>query len=652
MPLPPGFARPLLLSALLVAAFYTWCRTPDPAAWPGRFATRHYYPSQVDGWLAGRLDLKQPVPAGLTALVDPYDPSANQLYRSGNLVSLHDVSLFQGKLYLYWGPTPGLIAFLPWRLLTGRPLSTSWATAGFAFGAWLASAWLLTRVAQKYFPRTPSSVLSAGFVGLAVCSWAPVILRRASVWEVPIAAACCFGALAWWLLAESTWAKGAARERWLAAASLSLGLAVGARPIWIVSAGILLVPLWVARREWREKIFRRLVLAAALPFGVCVVALVTHNLVRFGQPLEFGQRWQLGGDRVDGLRLFGPEYVTANLREYFFSIPQLTDYFPFIQPPAPHAWPPGHLGNELTYGLLIALPWLWLAALAPAAARVSGLGRIVVILAITSTMVNVVLAGFAGITARYEMEIAGPLALLAAIGLLIWEAGIAARPWFSWSSRVVWATMLTGSFVVTLAVNWQFMGLFEAFDPDAHASLARVANRTAITVGRLPKEPILAVELTVLLPSQIPDERVEILACFESRTTLAGAFLRYLDSENVTLGVFYGHLVGESVALRLDRTKTHLVRIELGGALPPPAHPFWGNLDPDDVTRRRKQYRIVVDGAVLLAGQSLSFEPINATPVIGTLPPGTVDRQAFTGKILSQRMVRTSESSTLLHPQP
>ncbi len=70
-----------------------------------------YYNLLVQGFRAGQLSIKMDAPPGLTRLSDPYDPAANARYRApANRAApnrLHDLSYYKGKLYLYFGVTPG-----------------------------------------------------------------------------------------------------------------------------------------------------------------------------------------------------------------------------------------------------------------------------------------------------------------------------------------------------------------------------------------------------------------------------------------------------------------------------------------------------------------------------------------------------------------
>jgi hypothetical protein len=624
----------LALAALFTGVFYAWSVSPDPSDREVRHGSHRYFAWQAEGWLSGRLDLPRTVPAGLLALSDPYDPQANRPFRMGGLEGLHDLSLYNGKLYLYWGPVPTLMAFLPWRALTGEMLQSAWASWAFAYGAWLAGALLLARATRKYFPNTRPLVLFASYLGLAVCSWAPVVLRRATVWETPIFAACFFGAVTWWLLAECHWAERPAKWRWLAAASLTWGLAIGSRPIWILASAVLLVPLWLERSGWREREFRRLAIAAALPVGLCVLGLLAHNVARFGNPLEFGQRWQLADDRVQNVRLFAPSFIWLNLREYLFSVPRFVAYFPFVLPPPEPIPPPGHFGTELVYGLFVTLPWLFLAVLAPRGANTAGVIAPVVI---TGLSLVGVLATFAGVTARYELEIALPLALLAALGLIAWEARTHALRWLL---RLFWIPALAISAVFTLAISVHFMGMYARTHPARYAALAHAAHRVAVQLGWSPHAGTEAVELTVVFPTNPARGGQEALVASGAMPLMDALFVEYLDAEHLRFIFYCAGQTGATAPMRPNRDRPHLLRVELGGMLPPASHPFWKNTPASEIARRRAQLRLSVDGKEMSSGMGPQSEPTDATPRIGAMPPDSPDVKQFTGKILATRIVR------------
>ena len=145
---------------------------PPPGRRTGfRFATAiannawHHYEYMVDGFLSGHLYLSLPPPKELLALPDPYDPTQNIRYR------LWDVSLYQGKYYLYYGPTPALLLMLPWKVVTGHHLPQRLATGIFAVAGFAAIALLAgAGVRRRYFSRRFTRAIILGdFSSWVIC---------------------------------------------------------------------------------------------------------------------------------------------------------------------------------------------------------------------------------------------------------------------------------------------------------------------------------------------------------------------------------------------------------------------------------------------------------------------------------------------------
>ena len=99
-------------------------------------------------------------------------------------------------------------------------------------------------------------MVAACALALGLATGVPVLLPRSDVYEVAISCGYMLTMLAlgaiWCALHETE-----RRWRWLAAASVAYGLAVGARPSLLFGAIILLVPV---AQAWRER--RRIVAAA------------------------------------------------------------------------------------------------------------------------------------------------------------------------------------------------------------------------------------------------------------------------------------------------------------------------------------------------------------------------------------------------------
>ena len=122
-------------------------------------------------------------PAALTDLANPYDPSQNAAYSGGGY---HDLSLYHGRFYLDWGPTPRS-CYIPLRIL-GLGASSTLTVAAFGI-AGLAFALATLRVLLRRFDAVPlwMGILAAAVL---VCSTTiPFLLRRPVVYEEAIAAA-------------------------------------------------------------------------------------------------------------------------------------------------------------------------------------------------------------------------------------------------------------------------------------------------------------------------------------------------------------------------------------------------------------------------------------------------------------------------------
>jgi hypothetical protein len=224
----------------LVIGVYAWSAKPGLWEMSGLNADNLYYNLLVKGFRAGHLNLDRGVPSGLAQLADPYDPDANAPYRSRD--SLLDVSFYRGKLYLYFGAAPALLLFWPWYELTGHYLPHQDAVLVFCTAGFLASAGLLVALWRRYFAQVGVGVVGACLLALGLTTGTPLLLARASVCEVAIS---CGYALTMAALGLIFGALADPRRRpwWLAAASLAYGLAVGARPVALFGAAVLLMPL-------------------------------------------------------------------------------------------------------------------------------------------------------------------------------------------------------------------------------------------------------------------------------------------------------------------------------------------------------------------------------------------------------------------------
>ena len=422
-----------------------------------------YYNLLVQGFRSGQLNLKQEAPPGLAKLADPYDPAANTVYREG--AHLHDLSYYNGKLYLYYGVTPALVLFWPYAALTGHYLFHKQAVAIFCSIGFLASVALLCALRRRYFPEVSGLVVAGCALALGLANCVPAMLQRPDVYEVAISGAYAMVMLAlmgiWGALHDP-----ARRCWWLAAASLAYGLAVGARPNVLLGAVILLVPVAHAWNSAPERdrprwlIAARLLAAAVVPISFIGFGLMLYNYLRFNNPLDFGMSYALAGLRERALSdMFGLKYFWFNFRVYFLQPLRWHGSFPFVDdikvPPAPA----GQLSVENPFGVLPNIPLVWMAAAAPLAwrGRMPGehsiLRLFIAALAVLFGIFALTLCLYSCAGLRYQVDFVPVLVLLAVCGVLGLERAMVTKPRWRGGARWAWITALLFSLVVSLLVS-------------------------------------------------------------------------------------------------------------------------------------------------------------------------------------------------------
>jgi hypothetical protein len=458
----------VLLGAVcvLVLGFYAWSARPGVRQMYGiNHPADAYYNQLVQGFRSGQLNLKREVPPGLTKLADPYDPVANASYREQN--QLHDVSYYKGKLYLYFGVTPALVLFWPYAVLTGHYLFHRQAVAIFCAVGFLASVALLGQLRRRYFPEVSELVVAAGALALGLTTCVPMMLQRPDVWEVPIGCAYAMVMLAlvgiWRALHDP-----ARRCRWLAAASLAYGLAVGARPTVLFGAVILLAPVmpgWSAVSEQGERRWSdaaRMLAAALVPISCVGFGLMLYNYQRFDNPFEFGLHDQLTGNQQHTMpRMLSLDYAWFNFRVYVLQPIYWCGSFPFVKgikvPPAPA----GQLGVDGPFGVLSNIPFVWMALTAPLAWQKRAPGErsvlrlFIATLAVSFAVSALTVCLYPGACMRYQVDFMPVLVLLAACGVLGLERALVANAKWRCVIRCGWIAALFFSLVVSLLMTVQ-----------------------------------------------------------------------------------------------------------------------------------------------------------------------------------------------------
>lgn len=427
-----------LAGGLALLAFYLWTASSSGSLFDFGEDRSDYYNLLSDGFLDGRLSLPVEPAKELLALQNPYDPAQNGPYR------LHDASLYDGKYYLYFGPAPALLLWIPFRLLPFGDMPEALGVALMAFVGTCFAIALLRELTRRFLPSTPGWMVGAGAIAIATAGAMPFTLRRVAVYEVAITAGYLLLFAALWLLATGVLRERLSQRR-LAAGSLLLGLAVAARPTMVVPCVLLAVLVVALGRDPRAPSRARLVAVLLGPVAAVGVLLAAYNAARFGSLLEFGQIYQLAGVEVDQKDSYNPAYLGPGLWYYLLARPHLSLGFPYVfAPPGPQSYPgelpAGYDGIEPTIGLLVAAPIVLLLAGAWWALRAQRALRAIVISFAVAGLAIMALVSFTlwGVTMRYEVDFAGLLligalltwfALAPRAGRVLPVAGVAAIAW-------------------------------------------------------------------------------------------------------------------------------------------------------------------------------------------------------------------------------
>ncbi len=441
---------------------------PGPTVAKGSYAVNGYYDLLARAFVSGKLYLPVLPEPALLALPHPYEDRENERFR------LLDTVLYKQHYYLYHGPIPVIVLFVPWYFLTGHDMPENFAAFLFAIGGYIFLSLLFLQLLAYLSPRVSIVVFTLCLLAIGIAQSVPFLLHRAKLYEIAIACGFCCVSAGFYFLFRMTTAS-ANRALWSGLSGLCFGLAIGCRPhlgLAALCALALLMLLRVARRQ---------VVAWALPVIACGWGIAAYNYARFGNPLEFGLSYQLAAASYQNIRL-SVSNVVPGLYYWLLCPPTLVPEFPFVRLAFRQPFDarmnvlPLRYFLEPTGGILALCPLVFIAILAPFCAGVFNGKRRAFALIMTMLVfaaASMLFVSATGLTSqRYEVDFQPYLVFIACI------SACAALVYLQTNVRMIATTLLSILILYSVAANVALavQGPYDQFvqaSPGSYVQLAR-----------------------------------------------------------------------------------------------------------------------------------------------------------------------------------
>ncbi|AKV55591.1 hypothetical protein [Bifidobacterium actinocoloniiforme] len=401
------------------------------------FFDSNQYGDLAKALLHGRLNLDLPVNRQLAEMPNPYDTATRmRLAREDpqGTPIFFDVAFKSGKYYSYFGVLPAIIAFMPYRALTGQDLPASSAVLAFALVLALCSLAVTVQVA-RWFSRRGHPV-SLGCVlliasGMLFCTPMFYVLHSEVFYQLPqtLSISLTFLGLCCWI--ESKLRD--LNKGWLLAGCLCMALNLASRPAFVLASLLALPLFWGEIRDLWERGLRGgkglreealTWLCALAPYLLVAAPLMAYNAARFGRPLDFGANYNLTAYDIPHSSSPLSQLVPLSLL-YFFQPPNLATTFPFLLRTSQDMSP--WLPEQASYGGLFTLlaPFtLLIFALKPCWRRLRErqVGAFCALTGAIGLLMYAFTAHTAGYSMRYILDFGWALALVFACCLLAFDS--------------------------------------------------------------------------------------------------------------------------------------------------------------------------------------------------------------------------------------
>lgn len=283
---------------------------------------RNQYEMITEAFLSGQLHFQYEVNERLLALDNPYD----MVERAVSGVPFYwDHALYNGHYYMYFGVVPVLLLFLPFRVITGHAL-LGYHGAQIFTAIYIAGVFALFYLLGKKFFDKLSVSLYLLLCAAVSCLSIWYAIAAPALYSMAIVAALALAIWSLYFFAKSVWCCESENRAiaYAALGSLLGALEFGCRPTVGLSNLVVLplIVIFLQKRKPSAKLLFKMLLAA-LPYVIVAAGLMWYNAVRFDNPFEFGQSYQLTvTDQTaygDMFSRFDPKGLLRDIYFYLFN---------------------------------------------------------------------------------------------------------------------------------------------------------------------------------------------------------------------------------------------------------------------------------------------------------------------------------------------
>jgi hypothetical protein len=353
-----SFTLPVMACVILV---YIWLISSG--TWTTWVSPTRHYATLAQGFERGKLFMTTRPDPRLGALPNPYDPSARR-----GIQTPVDVTYYQGRYYLYWGPVPSLM-LVPVQAILQTRVGDLQLVFFFTCGTFLLLCALVILMWDLHFHELPKWMLGISILLIGTANPTLFMLNNfkgARIYEAAITGGQFFlvGGL---LLAVL--ALGRSSPYWMLAFTGSLwALSIGTRLFLVLPICAMVFVLacsWLGTKQRPIEKAANL-LAVGFPLLLGFLALGWYNWQRFGSVTESGLYYQLAGLNLQKNYdiLLDTGYFFQNLYNYLIHPFALDTQFPFVRVDygnitsilPSHSLPPLYTSQQMT-GLLPSVPF-------------------------------------------------------------------------------------------------------------------------------------------------------------------------------------------------------------------------------------------------------------------------------------------------------